>query len=205
MNVRSRGGQLGQAGLRGPPPFFVPPLGPPRVYLTTIPHTQPPVFPHFLFLPRSRRPPGTGRGGFATRLEETKEVVGGSPRRRAEEEGRGLGLSLDQYSHLLPAGPGRTSRSEAHLLADIKPPYLRTILHPPPPRLVHPSSFLSSRRGLLAGRSARYPLAICIRRDELRLSQKRKFFVPLRRRSCNFVMDSNVVLTKCKIVSINNE
>ncbi|KYN13086.1 hypothetical protein ALC57_14769 [Trachymyrmex cornetzi] len=54
---------LGQAGLRGPPPSFHP--------------SHPtPVFPHFLFLPRSRRPPGTGRGGFATRLEETKEVVG---------------------------------------------------------------------------------------------------------------------------------
>lgn len=41
VNVRSRRGQLEQAGLRGPPPSFVPPLGPPRVYLTTIPHTQP--------------------------------------------------------------------------------------------------------------------------------------------------------------------
>lgn len=85
VNVRSRGGQLGQAGLRGPPPSFVPPFGPPRVYHPSHPT---PVFPHFLFLPRSRRPPGTGRGGFATRLEETKEVVGvcrgGGRKKRAE-------------------------------------------------------------------------------------------------------------------------
>lgn len=125
----------------------MPSLDPPRVYLTTIPHTQP--------LSSRTFSSSLGLGDLQEQgwlCDEARGDEGGSrgsPRRRVEEGE--LGLSLDQYSHLLPAGPGRTSRSETHLLADIKPPYLRAILHPAPPLLVHPSSFLSSRRGLLAG------------------------------------------------------
>lgn len=87
-----------------------------------------------LSLPPSVSPTSRNRQGWLRDEARGDEGGGrGSLRRRAEEGGRGLGLSLDQYSHLLPAGPGRTSRSEAHLLADIKPPYLQAILHPTPP------------------------------------------------------------------------
>lgn len=133
-----------------------PPLGPPRVYLTTIPHIySPSPSPSLLTPPSSlpalsRFPPSSlglgdlqeqagvaSRRGWRRRRWSGGEGGGWSRKRRTEEEdlerrGRGeeLGLSLDQYSHLLPAGPGRTLRSEAHLLADIKPPFLRGVLHP---------------------------------------------------------------------------
>lgn len=179
MNVRSRGGQLGQAGLRGPPPSFV--CHPSALFVSTSPPslTSNPCLPA-LSLPPSVSATSRNRQGWLRDEARGDEGGGrGSPRRRTEEGG-GSGVRSEPrsiLSQLLPAGPGRTSRSEAHLLADIKPPYLRTILHPAPPRLVHPSSFLSSRRGLLAGQLSQQTLAICIHRNESSFSQERNFFV----------------------------
>lgn len=177
VNVRSRGGSSGKPDFEVLHPRF-PSF--PRRPISRLPHRHPshppPVFSHFLVASSSL---GLGdlqeQAGVASRRGWRRDERGG------RGGGRGLSLSLDQYSHLLPAGPGRTLRSEAHLLADIQPPFLRNRTHPPPPQLVHPSlpSFPSRRDGLLAGQPSRRTLAICIRRDELRLSQRRKFFASL--------------------------
>lgn len=103
VNVRSRGGQLGQAGLRGPPPFFVPPLGPPRVYLTTIPHTPTPCLPA-LSLPPSVSATSRNRQGWLR--DEARGDEGGG-RGFTEEEGgrRGPGVRSEPRSILAsPAG-----------------------------------------------------------------------------------------------------
>lgn len=149
VNVRSRGGSSGKPDFEVLHPRF-PPF--PRRPISRLPHRHPshppPVFSHFLVASSSL---GLGdlqeQAGVASRRGWRRDERGG------RGGGRGLSLSLDQYSHLLPAGPGRTLRSEAHLLADIQPPFLRNRAHPPPPQLVHPSlpSFPSRRDGLLAG------------------------------------------------------
>lgn len=96
-----------------------------------------------------------------------KEVVGGGRGRGRKQGAGGLGLSLDQYSHLLPAGPGRTLRSETHLLADIKPPFLppeSPSCGPSPPPILFPPRARSSlglpsfRPSLLAGQPSRRTL-----------------------------------------------
>lgn len=121
------------------------------------------------------------RGGQSRRRRWSR----GWPRKREGDEGvRGLGLSLDQYSHLLPAGPGRTLRSETHLLADIKPPFL--LCHPiPSTPATSPSFFLPFVPPRPLGRTtlSRRTLAICIRRGEARpsLFAGKKIFRSVRR------------------------
>lgn len=124
VNVRSRGGSSGKPDFEVLHPSS---CRPSALLVSTSPpsltnHPCLPALSHCLFLPRSRRPPGTGvasRRGWRRRrrwLAEEEEEGG--------RRGLGLALSLDQYSHLLLAGPDRTLRSEAYLLANIKPPFL---------------------------------------------------------------------------------
>lgn len=131
VNVRSRGGSSGKPDFEVLHPRF-PPF--PRRPISRLPHRHPshppPVFSHFLVASSSL---GLGdlqeQAGVASRRGWRRDERGG------RGGGRGLSLSLDQYSHLLPAGPGRTLRSEAHLLADIQPPFLRNRAH------LHPRSW----------------------------------------------------------------
>jgi len=103
----------------------------------------------------------------------------GWPRRRAgDERVRGLGLSLDQYSRIScrldQAGhcvPKLTfSPISSH-------PSYRAILYPPPPRPVHPSSFLSvPPRPLGRPTLSANPRDLHLRRGETRLLAGKKIF-----------------------------
>jgi hypothetical protein len=144
VNVRSRGGSSGKPDLEVLHPPSKPPLGP----LASISPPSP-VFPHFLAASSS-----LGLGGLQEQAGVASRRRGRSRRRRwsrgwprrwaGDERARGLGLSLDQYSRIScrldQAGhcvPKLTfSPISSH-------PSYRAILYPPPPRPVHPSSFLS--------------------------------------------------------------
>lgn len=122
VNVRSRGGSSGKPDFEVLHPSSCRPSA--LLVSTSLPsltnHPCLPALSHCLFLPRSRRPPGTGVASRRSRRRRRRWLA-------EEESGRrglGLALSLDQYSHLLLAGPDRTLRSEAYLLANIKLPFL---------------------------------------------------------------------------------
>lgn len=202
VNVRSRGGSSSKPDFEVlHPPSPLPPRGSVRVYLIAIPHIHP-LSSRTFSLPLPPSVSATSRNRQGWLRDEARGDEGGWSRLAEKEEGggrRGGGLSrsLDQYSHLVPAGPGRTLRSEAHLLADIKPPFLRAVPTPSTPAAGSPFflPFVPSRplgRPTLSAnpRDLHPP-----RRTEA-FAEERKFFVPPRMRPCGFHDESRCCFRK---------
>lgn len=131
-----------------------------------------------LSLPPSVSATSRNRGGFATRLEETKEVVG-VHRGRGWKKGPG-GVRSEPRSILAsPAGWTRPDIAFRNSPSRRYQATLPTSHSTPCIPAAGPSFFLPFVPPWPLGRSSRQTLAICIRRDELRLPQERKFFAPL--------------------------
>lgn len=140
VNVRSRGAARASRTSRSSTllPSRSPSHGPPRVYLTTIPHIPSPIFPHFL-APSSSL--GLGdlqeQAGVASRRGCRRDEGGGRGwSRRAEE---GAGVRSEPRSIL--ASPAGWTRPDIAFRSSPSRRYQATLptsrprtRHPPPPR-----------------------------------------------------------------------